>query len=268
LCKKILNAQHRGAAAVIVANNLGHDQLVIMGGDSRQIKIPSVFVSHDSGMIMRHRVHSTVTDSEEHTSGLELQLSPCGLDSNYYSKDGNMFLPDYLLLFLVFSTMLCSMCTVGFIRWRIQLLYPESAPPIEEHVVINLPQRTCTEEEDQECCICLGSFEVEDVVRILPCRHEYHAQCIDKWLTTHHRTCPICKGDITQTDNETSNTTDSSPSVLSRLLPCMRTDLHSEEEVATLTNTQSTEMQMNTIIAEDSDDQIDQQRRPERIAVQ
>ncbi|XP_059480429.1 E3 ubiquitin-protein ligase goliath-like isoform X2 [Neocloeon triangulifer] len=47
-----------------------------------------------------------------------------------------------------------------------------------------------------ECCaICIEPYKVSDVIRILPCRHEFHKPCIDPWLL-EHRTCPMCKMDI------------------------------------------------------------------------
>ncbi|KAL1460083.1 hypothetical protein WDU94_012022 [Cyamophila willieti] len=49
---------------------------------------------------------------------------------------------------------------------------------------------------DGECCaICIEFYKTSDVVRILPCKHEYHKGCIDPWLL-EHRTCPMCKMDI------------------------------------------------------------------------
>jgi len=33
-----------------------------------------------------------------------------------------------------------------------------------------------------ECSICISEYEEGDRMRILPCTHEFHAGCIDRWL--------------------------------------------------------------------------------------
>jgi E3 ubiquitin-protein ligase ATL41 len=44
-----------------------------------------------------------------------------------------------------------------------------------------------------ECSVCLSFLENEEMVRVLPnCKHNFHSECIDKWLSTHS-TCPICR---------------------------------------------------------------------------
>ncbi|KAE8730814.1 putative hydrolase [Hibiscus syriacus] len=44
-----------------------------------------------------------------------------------------------------------------------------------------------------ECSVCLTMLEEEDMARVLPnCRHIFHAECIDKWLSLHS-TCPLCR---------------------------------------------------------------------------
>jgi hypothetical protein len=55
-------------------------------------------------------------------------------------------------------------------------------------------QLTVAEEDDYEgdCCICLASFQINDQVRILPCSHSYHRDCIDHWFQ-QSILCPICK---------------------------------------------------------------------------
>lgn len=45
------------------------------------------------------------------------------------------------------------------------------------------------------CAICLDEFEDDDELRHLACHHEFHMECIDPWLLTRKRICPLCKGD-------------------------------------------------------------------------
>ena len=53
------------------------------------------------------------------------------------------------------------------------------------------------EGEPRCCSVCLCDVEDGDEVRTLPCAHEYHTRCIDRWLS-EHRTCPMCKMDVTE----------------------------------------------------------------------
>lgn len=51
------------------------------------------------------------------------------------------------------------------------------------------------EADDKRCVVCLVDFEEKQLVRVLPCLHEYHTRCIDKWLKSN-RTCPICRAEV------------------------------------------------------------------------
>ncbi|CAO3672490.1 unnamed protein product [Umbelopsis vinacea] len=47
-----------------------------------------------------------------------------------------------------------------------------------------------------DCVICLDGFSRGDVLRRLPCGHEYHRDCIDPWLTKRSASCPLCKQEL------------------------------------------------------------------------
>ncbi|KAL2955203.1 hypothetical protein AAZX31_18G014100 [Glycine max] len=47
-----------------------------------------------------------------------------------------------------------------------------------------------------ECLVCLGEFQQEESLRVLPkCNHAFHISCIDTWLRSH-KSCPLCRAPI------------------------------------------------------------------------
>ncbi|URE36126.1 E3 ubiquitin-protein ligase [Musa troglodytarum] len=49
-----------------------------------------------------------------------------------------------------------------------------------------------TPEDELTCSVCLEQVSVGELVRSLPCLHQFHANCIDPWLR-QQGTCPVCK---------------------------------------------------------------------------
>lgn len=45
------------------------------------------------------------------------------------------------------------------------------------------------------CCICLKEYKTNTKLRVLPCKHEFHKKCIDKWFSAHVK-CPVCRLDV------------------------------------------------------------------------
>ncbi|CAL9056948.1 E3 ubiquitin-protein ligase SDIR1 isoform X1 [Musa acuminata AAA Group] len=49
-----------------------------------------------------------------------------------------------------------------------------------------------TPEDELTCSVCLEQVSVGELIRSLPCLHQFHAICIDPWLR-QQGTCPVCK---------------------------------------------------------------------------
>ncbi|KAJ6720461.1 TARGET OF ERK KINASE MPK-1 [Salix viminalis] len=47
-------------------------------------------------------------------------------------------------------------------------------------------------DDELTCSVCLEQVTVGEVIRTLPCLHQFHADCIDPWLR-QQGTCPVCK---------------------------------------------------------------------------
>lgn len=69
--------------------------------------------------------------------------------------------------------------------------------------LLALPTRCCDEAVDaeRECAVCLEPFEPGDEIRMLPCKHEFHASCVDGWFKrTLDKRIPAAEGDAEQKD--------------------------------------------------------------------
>lgn len=53
------------------------------------------------------------------------------------------------------------------------------------------------------CSICLEDFEYGEQLRVLPCRHQFHTECIIPWLTQRQGLCPLCKTQVLPEDENT-----------------------------------------------------------------
>ncbi|XP_017490515.1 PREDICTED: protein goliath-like [Rhagoletis zephyria] len=71
---------------------------------------------------------------------------------------------------------------------------------VTKKAIMKIPTKTGKSSDekdlDSDCCaICIEAYKPSDCIRVLPCKHEFHKNCIDPWLI-EHRTCPMCKLDV------------------------------------------------------------------------
>lgn len=57
------------------------------------------------------------------------------------------------------------------------------------------PSESWLDAGDPTCAVCIADFCSGDLLRRLPCRHNFHKGCIDKWLLRNKR-CPLCMAAI------------------------------------------------------------------------
>ena len=76
--------------------------------------------------------------------------------------------------------------------------YDEESPPSAPAALVKaetpgrlLPRFCCP--TNSSCPICLEDYKKDEKLRLLPCGHAYHTDCILPWLTTKSACCPLCK---------------------------------------------------------------------------
>eukprot|EP00418_Pyrodinium_bahamense_P040935 CAMPEP_0179188374 /NCGR_PEP_ID=MMETSP0796-20121207/93491_1 /TAXON_ID=73915 /ORGANISM="Pyrodinium bahamense, Strain pbaha01" /LENGTH=301 /DNA_ID=CAMNT_0020892471 /DNA_START=351 /DNA_END=1256 /DNA_ORIENTATION=- len=122
--------------------------------------------------------------------------------------------PDFyraLKLYAIYSNLVSVFCLV-LAHWHNKLLADaagvslggdlrQSAPPDTVHKLETRPfdEAVFGDEEGKlypsECAICLGIWETEDTIKVTPCGHAFHEECIGNWLRTA-RTCALCRQDL------------------------------------------------------------------------
>jgi len=77
----------------------------------------------------------------------------------------------------------------------------EDIPVVLEEKQLNNLQKIKYNNECKErgihtkCTICLGPYENDEMLTILPCGHGFHTECINIWLNKHSYKCPICRNE-------------------------------------------------------------------------
>lgn len=81
-------------------------------------------------------------------------------------------------------------------------------PPTQKEVVEALP--TVKVKESFSCPVCLDDLDTGAEAKEMPCKHQFHANCIVPWLELHS-SCPVCRFQLpaeSKTPNNTAPRTD------------------------------------------------------------
>ena len=190
--QKVAAMEQSGAIAVIVGDDRPRRRNILtrMGqsNSSLVINIPSVFVSNRDYNLLRR-----------------MALKPNNVLEHVLIRMG----PDDAPVILLFVFCLLFFLMLGWILMKTRLdgdlgpRFPNMIhnDPAPAHVVKALPTKSFDKSKLQEndpeiCAICLEDFEDGSKLRKLPCKHEFHIDCVDPWLLTRKKLCPLCKFDV------------------------------------------------------------------------
>ncbi|KAM7520074.1 hypothetical protein LguiB_019036 [Lonicera macranthoides] len=180
--EKIRHAQGGGFDAAIVYDDQDKQNLVSMIGSSEGIWVHAVFVSNFAGEILKR--HARAEEGE------------CCIISSLEETSWTVLVISFIsLLIMVF------VLTLFFLIRNRRQNQRGTSRLVDSKMVEVLPCFTfCSAYQSsyimETCTICLEDYKDGENLRVLPCHHEFHASCVDLWLTKWDTFCPVCKHDM------------------------------------------------------------------------
>ncbi|KAJ6736857.1 RING FINGER AND PROTEASE ASSOCIATED DOMAIN-CONTAINING [Salix viminalis] len=183
---KIKNAQSAGFRAAIVFDDKDNRNLIYMMVNPEGIKVHAVFVSRYAGEILKERARG--------------KEGECCLYSSRTDAAWTV-----LAISLISVVVILGLLIIVFVTPRHWLHWQRTnnrCKSVDSKMVEALPCFTFWNASSSQChvgetcAICLEDYKDGEVLKVLPCHHEFHSTCVDSWLTKWGTFCPVCKLDM------------------------------------------------------------------------
>jgi len=172
-----MNAERANYDAVIVYRHDFNPRLVLMGGEGP--RIPSLYVKRVAGLRLR--------DAYLYTTGATIRLEP----------DPQLPLQLYLIPFAVVVGVCFFFMVIFSVARYARFRLRERRARLTPANLKKIPTKKYNKGDEYDmCAICIEDYEEGDKIRMLPCNHAYHTKCVDPWLTSGKKVCPVCKQSV------------------------------------------------------------------------
>ncbi|XP_030535952.1 receptor homology region, transmembrane domain- and RING domain-containing protein 1 isoform X2 [Rhodamnia argentea] len=183
---KIVSAQTAGFGAVIVYDDRERADLVYMMVNPKGITIPAVFVSNEAGQSLKE--HAQVGTGE------------CCIYESCVKAGWTVLAISLISLIVIFGLLALALFVPRpWLYWRGRTHHIKH---VDDKIVAELPYFTFNSARSSDkytrevCAICLEDYKDGEILKTLPCQHEFHSGCVESWLKKGGLFCPVCKHDV------------------------------------------------------------------------
>jgi len=174
--------------------------------------------SRTHGFCCTYFIHLIIRDGPLYIFVIGSMLFWFHLMQNPYCEERSSSMYQTLRLYAMYSCLVSVLC-MFLAYWHNKLLMEAArsrvpsqsrgAPPgtLEKLETRPYDETLFGEEEGKpypsECAICLGTWEEDDVIKVTPCGHAFHEECLGGWFR-NAKTCALCRQDCTRTPSGNS----------------------------------------------------------------
>lgn len=183
---KVRKAQNAGFSATIVYDDRDKGNLVYMLINPENITLHAVFVSKATGEILKQYANE--------------KKGECCIFPSHYESTWTV-----LTISFISFVIICTIVVLVFYTPR-RITYSQGpfyfTQRVDPETVEALPcftfssARSKDYQTQETCAICLEDYKDGEILKVLPCRHEFHSSCVVSWLTKSGTFCPVCKHDL------------------------------------------------------------------------
>ncbi|XP_039012369.1 receptor homology region, transmembrane domain- and RING domain-containing protein 1-like isoform X2 [Hibiscus syriacus] len=182
--EKIRNAQNGGFSAAIVFDDKYSSNLVYMMVNPKGINVLAVFISKSSGEFLKDRARG--------------EKGECCIYPPLNGKAWTVFAICFLSLVVIAAFLVIAFIAPRSLsNWRRRNL----VKCVDTKTVEALPCVVFSSDHAstyaETCAICLEDYNDGELLKVLPCQHDFHSSCVESWLTKWGTFCPVCKLDMT-----------------------------------------------------------------------
>ncbi|CRK96721.1 CLUMA_CG010039, isoform A [Clunio marinus] len=196
--KKILNVYREKAVGVIIYNNISGHELNYMKITKKELlegNITSVFTPLQKGLTLIEKLKAYENVEVIIKAGTRIDKR-----NSLNHRSSVLFVTISFIIVMVISMLW--LVVYYYQRFR-YLQTKENEQKMDtnkaKEALKKIPTKTIktlSKELESDCCaVCIEAYRLNDVLRSLPCKHDFHKNCIDPWLLEHH-TCPLCKARV------------------------------------------------------------------------
>jgi len=192
---KSVNVFNYGGKGIVIGNNPGSGLIRMEkeGSETEDVGIPSVLISN----LDFKEVRSIITQQTSMDVVATLSANEEWIDDSATKSLARAFTYMMLILPSTWTMLVLLWACFSLLKRRVMQRQVREIPEIIfSSDMLEAESLKKKHIMNSSCPICLVDFEEQTRIKLLPCDHGFHPECIEPWIGERSDSCPICRQSV------------------------------------------------------------------------